>query len=110
MCEPTSQSSPSRMSANARLSSALPSRKDFTSDPVRTRPASWRSSRWYSCRAFRFSVISFSPAAIGSLSRLADGRDADLALLPVHVLDPDLDRVAEAQRPLRAAADERRAE
>src|ERR671924_1352378 len=105
MWEPTSQSSPSRMSAYERFSSALPSRSDLTSEPSRTRPASWRSSRWYSWRARRFSAISFSPV-IRSLCRC----QLDLPLRPVDLGDDDVDRVAETECPLRAAADERGAE
>src|SRR5919204_4270668 len=60
MWSPTSQSSPSRASAYARWSVALPWRSDLTSLPMRARPASTRSSRLYSCRARRFSAISFS--------------------------------------------------
>src|SRR5215218_521904 len=61
MCAPTSQASPSRTSAYACWREARPSRSDFTSVPDSTRPASIRSSRWYSCRARRLSTISFSP-------------------------------------------------
>src|SRR5512132_2977160 len=66
MCAPTSQTSPSRMSPKARCSCARPSRSDFTSEPVSAMPASTRSSRWNSCRALRFSAISFSPEGLTS--------------------------------------------
>src|SRR5439155_1205851 len=61
MWTPTSQSSPSRASAKARCMVACPWRSDLTSLPVSARPASTRSSRWYSCRARRLSAINFSP-------------------------------------------------
>src|SRR5213596_2865410 len=60
MWRPTSQSSPSRGSAYARWRMAWPWRRDLTSLPCSARPASTRSRKWYSCRARRFSAMSFS--------------------------------------------------
>src|SRR5262249_11346889 len=108
MCRPTSQSSPSRTSAYACASVARPSRRDFTSVPVSTMPVSTRSSRWYSCRARRFSAISFSPVFRAMAPIL--GTELDLAGRPVDGADGHPDRIAEAVGAVAPAADERRAQ
>src|SRR5438046_3161509 len=76
MCAPTSQASPSRMSAYERARLARPSRRDLTSVPVSTSPASTSSSRWYSCRTRRLSAISFSPLAFAIRRKSMEGLTA----------------------------------
>src|SRR5919204_6923040 len=105
MCAPISHASPSRTWAYACCSDAPPSRSDFTSVPVSTIPASYRSRRWYSCRALRFSVIGLT----ATFPRL-DRSDFHLAARALDSLDAHGDRVSEPERPAAAAARERGAE
>src|SRR5439155_8668612 len=57
---------------------------DLTSLPASASPASTRSSRWYSCRARRFSAISFSPWGFAMRSIVGAAGCDTFGALPFH--------------------------